>query len=252
MKSMAKVFMVLALVAVICLPGVASASSTFFGEDLNGGNLPPSHPNADAAQTSFLAALASYGTETFDSIQSGTVSSIPLNFGWVTGTATVGTGTLGVTNVAAGGRYPISGANYLELVDYTYTGLQVNSIVTFNFTSGQSVGGFGFYGIDIGDFGERLQVALTYTDSTQEIFQVPHTYNNNNANAGVLYFGVIGSKAISSINLQDVHVADGNYPAMGFDNFTAGAVPLPPSMLLLGTGLLGLVGLRWRKGKATV
>jgi hypothetical protein len=29
-----------------------------------------------------------------------------------------------------------------------------------------------------------------------------------------------------------------------------GAVPLPPSALLLGSGLLGLVGLGWRRGRA--
>ena len=33
------------------------------------------------------------------------------------------------------------------------------------------------------------------------------------------------------------------------DNFVASQVPLPPSLLLLGTGILGLVGLRKIKGK---
>ncbi|MFA5112092.1 MAG: hypothetical protein WC443_11840 [Desulfobaccales bacterium] len=36
----------------------------------------------------------------------------------------------------------------------------------------------------------------------------------------------------------------------GVDNLTF-QVPLPPSVLLLGSGLLGLVGLGWRKREAS-
>ncbi len=68
-----KLLVVVALALVICLPGMSSAA-TFFGQDLNGGNPPASHPNADAARDAFLAVAGSYGTENFDSIVSGTIA----------------------------------------------------------------------------------------------------------------------------------------------------------------------------------
>jgi len=37
---------------------------------------------------------------------------------------------------------------------------------------------------------------------------------------------------------------------IGLDNVDVEAVPVPPSALLLGSGLLGLVGLGWKRGRA--
>jgi hypothetical protein len=240
---------VLALGAVICLPGMAIASSTFFGEDLSGGSHPQLalHPNADAARISFLAGLSSYGTETFDSISSPTSGPISLNFGWVTGTASSGS-TLLVTNGYSGeGTYAISPSNYLLFVDYSTSNINISANVSFDFSS-QPVRGFGFYGTGIGDFGEQLKVHLNYADSTTEDFLVPHTVDSYDAFNDVLYFGVIGSKAISSLDLLNVYPNTGNwYAGMGFDDFTAGQVPLPGALVLLGAGLVRLVGYSRRK-----
>ena len=246
-KNLFRLVVILALGAVICLPGMASASSTFFGEDLSGGGQLAVHPNADAAQTKFLASLSSYGTENFDSMTVGNAPS-PLNFGWVTGTLNSGIGTLLVTNgLPQEGTYAISPSNYLFFVDYNTAELNVSANLSFIFSS-QPVRGFGFYGTGIGDYGERLAVRLNYANSTTETFLVGHTEQSNAAFNAVLYYGVIGSNAISSVDLLNVYPTTGNwYVGMGFDNFTAGQVPLPPSVLLLGSGLLGLGLLRLRR-----
>jgi len=61
------------------------------------------------------------------------------------------------------------------------------------------------------------------------------------------------------LGLSDTAYFNGIYTVTGYGqnsvNYTLtgtlSTVPLPPSMLLLGSGLLGLVGLGWRRRQAS-
>lgn len=218
-------------IAVLSSMSAAAVDIDFFGQDRGPGESPPglsSWANSSAAEASFLSYLVGVGTENFDS---KTVGSGPgaLSFPGA-GTATM----VGDAIVQAGhngvGRYPISGANWVE----------TSSSLRINFD--QATAAFGFYGVDVGDFGGNL--TLAFVDGTTRSFSL--------ATAGmpggsVLFFGYINDGTpFTSVTFGNT--APG-VDYFAFDNMTIGSVEQvePPNVPEAGAtlGMLGfaLVGL---------
>jgi len=238
---MKKFLMVLTVMVVFSFGfiGISSADPvTFFGEDLGLGESTPlsSWPNAAAAESAFLANLQGVGTEDFESFEDGTPAPLSLTFPGA-GTATLrGDGEINV--VPSGqtngvGRYAISGTHYWE------TGASFNFVIEFS----EPIAAFGFYAVDAGDFNGQLQ--LIASNGTTHVLNIPHTIGA--PGGSVFYFGFY--------DLENTYtkIQFGNTGSeadwFGFDNMTIGSlqqvnpvVPVPSTLLLLGSGLLGMVG----------
>lgn len=220
--------------ALLLTVGTASSGSaallTFFGEDLGQGETVrlAATPNADAARTAFFANLVGVGTETFEGFSSGTGAPLAVNFG-AAGTATLG-GSGNIVSVPSGtngfGRYPVSGDKYWEVSG------------AFTITFSDPVAAFGFYGIDIGDFGG--QVTLTLAGGGAQTINVPNTVNG--PGGGVLYFGIIETLTFTAITFGNT--ATGT-DVFAFDDFSIGSleqvkIPTPAALGLFGIALAGL------------
>jgi hypothetical protein len=183
MKSMTKVFMVLALVAVICLPGMAMADYTFGSIGLLD-NYPAAWlgngPNIDKIDT------------------------------YITG----GSVTFASSGILADGQYGY--ATYFA----GWTGQEItntNAIATTGTPSSTVIFDYKFAGSPSSTF----------------------TMDVNFYNSGVFQLHEHGVYTAAGAILSDV-----------YDSNQYTAIPLPPTVLLLGSGLLGLVGLGWRRKKS--
>lgn len=233
--KMSVTFLFLALSTTIA----AAVPVTFFGEDAGQGEAIrlPSHPNADAARTAFLAMLINPGVENLESFANGQAAPLAANFG-AAGTATLN-GNGEIANVPTGtngvGRYPISGNQYWEATDS----------FSIDFTQPQVA--FGFYGIDIGDF--NGQVTILYENGVSQTLTIPNI--RNGPGGSVLYFGFIDAAN------PFIKVTFGNTEAgtdyFGFDDFTIGTIeqvitiPEFPSIALPVGATLGLMFLLFRR-----
>ncbi|MGC9503040.1 PEP-CTERM sorting domain-containing protein [Baaleninema sp.] len=203
----------------------AGAFSIFFGEDLNQSATQPltEYRNALQAETDFLSNLVGVGTETFEGFPVATPDPITLDFGEA-GTATLnGQGIMnavveGETN--GYGRYGISKTNYWET-----NAAGNNFVVEFS----QAVAAFGFYGVDLGDFGGELMLNLTLANGGETLIAVPNTVGSYGSTDGsVLYFGAIADSAdelFTSLSFNMTAPGTGIFSDIfAFDNMTVGSL----------------------------
>lgn len=239
----------------VAVPSTASAYSVFFGEDLNNSSSTPlsAFPNANAAEANFLGFLTGgVATEDFEGFSAGTGGPLTLTFPGA-GTATLTGGNGSVTSVAAGttngaGRYGTSPTKYWEV--------DAGSGGSFTIDFSAPVAAFGFYGVDIGDFGGQLQLQLDDPSST--LLTVNNTIGSSGSTDGsVFFYGIIVSSPIEQFSQVQFKTSTGQGDIFAFDDMTTGsiaqtAIPVPASgaFALAGLGLAGLTAVRRRRKAA--
>jgi len=243
---------VLALGAGAALVASASASTTtFFAEDFNPTGVGTGGmPNSVGMRATFASNLVGVGTEDFEGFAVGTTVPPPLAINFVgAGTATLNatTSTLRISNDprSAAGRWATSGSNYVE----TDAGGDFN--ITFNNPGG--VAAFGFYGTDLGDFGNQLTLRLTRTDNSTYDVVVPHSLGSNGSTDGrAIFFGLIATAGDTFTRVEFLN-NPGGVDVFGFDDMMVGSlqqvVPLPTAAWMGLAGLAGAGLVRRRRGR---
>lgn len=180
--------------------------------------------------------------EDFESFALHTGANTPLNvaFGTLT-TTTPGTGYVGgPTSIQAGtGEYAAPGGSQFFSNGRVASTSGKGGLV-FNFNTGMT--SVGFYGIDFHDVGGQVNVTVTGTSGSQTL----NIFNDigTQSNGSLLYYAIQSDTPFFSL---EFHQAGGD--GYVIDNMSTAAVPIPGAIWLLGSGLLGLVGIN-RKRKA--
>jgi hypothetical protein len=214
---------VASVLALASLPTQA-AFTTFFGEDINNSNTNPlaTFPNASAAEASFLSQLIGVGTETFE----GQLGSSPLALSFPgAGTATLNGGggqiiSLASENISNGfGRYGVTRDGGAE----NFWEISAGRAGDFTIAFSDPVAAFGFYGIDIGDFGGGLRLNLV--GGGAQLVNVPNTQGSSGSTDGsVLFFGFVNNNPLETVTSIDFLTSTGQGDVFAFDDMTIGSI----------------------------
>ncbi len=205
--------------ACLAVSAPAQAYRMFLGEDLNSNPWVPTSnlTNSQAAEAAFLSNLTGVGTETFEGQITGTNNLLNVSFPGA-GTATL-SGNGRISSVPVGwtngvGRYAVSGTQFWEV--------DAGGHFTINFS--QQVGAFGFYGVDIGDFGGQLTLTLAGASTTKQV-TVNNTIGSSGSTDGsVLFFGIIAETMEEAFSSVSFSMSTGQGDVFAFDNMTVGGL----------------------------
>lgn len=233
----------LAVAAVAIASPALAAPTIFFGENQNPAGGVSGAPVT--ARNDFLSALtAGVSTEYFDLRPTGAP---PINLSFTGGIGTIGatlTGGGNLRNSPNTGAYATSGSQFYD-----------NEFNAFTVNFSRSIAAFGFYGTDIGDVNQQLQITLDAGLASQRVFSVPNTLRSNNGS--LLFWGITDTaKTFTSVSF-----AQSGADRFGFDDLTVGdvsqvtipTVPEPATWAMM-IGGFGVIGgkLRSRRRKTQV
>lgn len=237
MKSFVKL---MATVVIAMSAQTAFAAPTiFFGENQSPASAVSGAPLT--ARTAFLASLSGVSTENFEGIPLG---SPPLGLAF-TGSAgnIIGSQTGGgrLAGSPAFGTFATSGSQFYD-----------NEFDAFTVSFTSAIAAFGFFGTDIGDFAQPLEIVLDTGLASERMFTVANTINGRNGS--LLFWGITDT----ANPFTTVTFVQSSGDRFGFDDLTVGdarqvtpGVPEPGTwaMMLLG---FALVGAAMRRNKQTL
>ena len=235
----------------VCLAGICAAvpstaratTITFDGKDLAASYGGP-FPNSDTAHAGFQAAVSGSGqllsTIDFESAALGSFASISLGGGVTaafSGDFNPGVSGISNNNASAFGTFDTTrpGSRYTLL--QTSVGGS-GAALTFNFAN--AIDTFGVY---ITGLGTDATMTLAFNDGTSQTVPITGGTPGGFTDAQFVGFTDFGA-SIGSVSLR---LNNANY-YIGVDDLSfSTAVPEPASLLLLGSGLLGVAARRRRR-----
>jgi hypothetical protein len=246
--------------AIAALPTVGDAATVpYFGQDAGSGESArlSATPNADDARAAFVAAGEAAGglasVESFERFDNGSFPyrtpdgrwdpGVKLRFGGGVGefnggpTATMvstrGTVVAQPQGTNGFGRYPTDGDKFFH-----------SSAEQISFGFDRQIRGFGFDGIDIGDFRGELSIDLFEGEKLVRAFTLDQVAGGKGGD--VLFWGFFsGQSSFDKVVFGNTN-ADSDVFAM--DGLTV-VTPVPAALPLLGSGLAALAWMRRRRSQ---